>query len=161
MPTLHELTDALLRELAAIDPETGEVSGSLDTVIADFGDKVEACAHARLRLLADADACEAMAKHYDDRCQAAHRRSERLDAYVLGCMQVADQRKVERPTATVWLQESRSVLVEDATKLPLRLFRVPEPPPPAPDKKAIKAELDSGNAVPGASIKVTTTVRYK
>jgi hypothetical protein len=45
-----------------------------------------------------------------------------------------------------------SVDVFDLAAIPVEFMRIPEPPPPAPDKTAIKAALAAGRDVPGARL---------
>jgi len=72
-------------------------------------------------------------------------------AAILSVMDAAGATKAERPCATLTRRDgSPSVVVTDEDALPSQLCQFRK----VPDKKAIKAQLDAGEAVPGAEIRI-------
>jgi len=87
-------------------------------------------------------------KHRRERVEAragAHRRNLRL---ILAAMALV---KVERPLATVSVRPGTlSVRITDEGEIPSQLMR--ETVTRAPDKAAIKAQIEAGETVPGAEM---------
>lgn len=76
-----------------------------------------------------------------------------LQAYTLTCMQVAGVQKIQGPRFKISVRDNpQAVDVFDAAQVPAEFMRQPEPPPPSPDKVAIKAALKAGRDVPGARL---------
>jgi ABC-type transporter Mla subunit MlaD len=79
------------------------------------------------------------------------RRIDACKAAMLSIIASAGVKRVERPCATLTLRNgSPSVVVTDEDALPSQLCTFRK----VPDKKAIKAQLDAGETVPGAEIKI-------
>lgn len=78
-------------------------------------------------------------------------------------LQAMDMRKVERPLATLSLVSGRvSVRITDEAAIPTQLLTVKTVT--APDKAAIKAQIEAGETVPGAELvrgDETLSVRVK
>ncbi len=76
-------------------------------------------------------------------------------------LMILEQRKLERPCATISLADRAPMaVIEDESALPSRFF-VNEP---SLDKKALKAALDAGEDVPGARLSngsVSLTIRRR
>ena len=104
-------------------------------------DREEAKAHAA--------ASDELAKTYAAR---ASRLKSRADAMTKAMGEVLDatgERKIAHPLATVSRTKGRdSVTITDPDAVPSQLCKVVK----TPDKMAIKAQLDAGEAVPGAEI---------
>lgn len=85
----------------------------------------------------------------------AHRTAQKL------VMQAVGLRKVERPLATLSMRAGGvSVQITDADAVPTQLCKIVR----TPDKTAIKAQIDAGEAVPGAELvrgDETLSVRVK
>jgi hypothetical protein len=68
-------------------------------------------------------------------------------------MQAAGVQKIEGPRFKITIRSNpEAVDVFDAAQVPAAFMRQPEPPPPSPDKTAIKAALKAGTDVPGARL---------
>lgn len=79
------------------------------------------------------------------------RRIDASKAAMLSIIASAGVKRVERPCATLTLRNgSPSVVVTDEDALPSQLCTFRK----VPDKKAIKAQFDAGETVPGAEIKI-------
>ncbi len=85
-------------------------------------------------------------KHYEQRADA-------LEASTLALLQSADIHTIEGDLMMVKIRSNPpSVEVFDPDQVPTEYLRAPEPPPPAPDKTAIKAALQCGTDIPGARL---------
>ena len=84
------------------------------------------------------------------RRQRIEARTAANKAAMLSVMEAAGKTKVERPCATLSRRNgSPSVVITDEEAVPSQLCQVRK----VPDKKAIKAQLDAGETVPGAEIR--------
>ncbi len=88
-------------------------------------------------------------------------KAETLRAVAKQAMQTLGLPKIEAPDFSASLTATRpSVVIEDETAIPSQLCKTTV----APDKNAIKAALEQGEAVPGASLSApsqTLTVRVR
>lgn len=87
------------------------------------------------------------------RRKALEARAERLTQYLLANMQHAGIQKIESPYFTLSVKSNPvAVVINEPGLIPAEFMRQPEPPPPAPDKTAIKEALKAGREVPGAHL---------
>ncbi len=87
------------------------------------------------------------------RRKAMENRAAGLRRYALSSMQVAGVQSIECPYFKLSVRKNPpSVEVFDAAQIPTQFMRVPDPPPPAPDKKAITEAIKAGQEVPGARL---------
>ena len=87
------------------------------------------------------------------RRKALEHRAEGLRRFLLGAMVHAGITKIECPQLRLSVRDNPpAVDVFDEAQLPNAYMRQPTPPPPAPDKTAIKAALATGADVPGARL---------
>ena len=87
------------------------------------------------------------------RRKAIEHRAAGLRRYALSAMQVAGVQSIECPYFKLSVRKNPpAVEVFDAAQIPAQFMRTPEPPPPAPDKKAITEAIKAGREVPGARL---------
>ena len=87
------------------------------------------------------------------RRKAIENRAAGLRRYALSAMQVAGVQSIECPYFKLSVRKNPpAVEVFDAAQIPAQFMRTPEPPPPAPDKKAITEAIKAGKEVPGARL---------
>lgn len=87
------------------------------------------------------------------RRKALEGRAERLTAYLLSNMQHAGISKIESPHFCLSIKNNpAAVVINEPGLIPAEFMRQPEPPPPAPDKTAIKEAIKAGKEVPGAHL---------
>jgi hypothetical protein len=104
-----------------------------------------------------AEAIKAAAKAQMDRAKAIENRANGLRAYVKSTMENLGIQKIDTPDFALSIRKNPpAVEIFDERQIPQSFLRVPEPPPPAPDKAAIAAALKAGQDVPGAVLKHTT-----
>jgi len=151
--------DMLLRSLEQIgDTELdgelrAEIERDLVASLAGTREKVDRVNGA----LAALDAAEAAAAAEIERLQARKKRTAtmraRLEGYVIGVIEASNLVKLEGRTSTLAVRANpASVCIEDGVELPAEFLRYPEPPPPAPDKTAIKRALTTGREVFGCCL---------
>lgn len=87
------------------------------------------------------------------RRKALENRAARMRDYLLNCMQLAGVQKIEGPYFKLAQRENPpAVIIDEPGLIPAEFMRQPDPPPPAPDKTAIKEALKAGTEVPGAHL---------
>lgn len=87
------------------------------------------------------------------RRKALEGRAERLTAYLLSNMQHAGISKIESPHFCLSVRSNpAAVVINEPGLIPAEFMRQPEPPPPSPDKTAIKEAIKAGKEVPGAHL---------
>lgn len=80
-------------------------------------------------------------------------RAEGLMRYLLTNMQMAGIQKIDSPYFTLSVKNNPgSVVINEPRLVPAEFMRQPDPPPPAPDKKAIAEALKAGRDVPGCHL---------
>lgn len=121
---------------------------TLDSIEGDFEDKVNNCCKMYQNILADAEAFGAEAKRLTDKKRAAENKADRLKEYVQSEMKRMGKTSAYIGTFKLGFRNTKAVKVEDFDRLPEEYIRVKK----EPDKKAIKAALDAGVTVDGASI---------
>lgn len=140
-----KLADLDLDEQTIADTLEG-MSGALEVKAQNvvlFARNLEATAAA----IKDAEAAMAA------RRKAMESRAASLRRYALSAMQVAGVQSIECPYFKLTVRKNPpAVEVFDAAQIPAQFMRTPEPPPPAPDKKAITEAIKAGQEVPGARL---------
>lgn len=110
-----------------------------------------------------AAATKALADDYAARAKRIGNRPRAIKAALLTLLDAIGERKLERPAATVSRRAgSVAVHITDADAVPSQLCTVKTVT--APDKAAIKAQIEAGETVPGAELvrgDDTVTVRVK
>lgn len=96
------------------------------------------------------------------RRKAVEARVSRLRAYMLACMQTAGVHKISTAQMQIAVRDNPpAVEVFDAAQVPAQFMRTPEPPPPSPDKTAIKDAIKAGEEVPGARLTQSQRLEIK
>lgn len=96
------------------------------------------------------------------RRKAIENRSKMLLQRLKDGMEMAGVTKLECPHFAISVQNNPpAVEILDERQIPSEFMRVPEPPPPAPDKTAIKAAIKAGTDVPGAKLTQSTRLVIK
>lgn len=87
------------------------------------------------------------------RRKAYENRAARVKDYLLANMMVAGIQKIECPMFKLAVRENPpAVEIYEPGLIPTGYMVTPEPPPPAPDKKAIAAALKAGEDIPGCKL---------
>jgi len=156
MTALYQLV-AEYREAAAVlddlDLDDQTVADTLEGMTGAIEVKAVNVACVARNLEATAGAIREAEAQMSARRKAIERRAEHLRAYLLHAMQATGIQKIESPYFRLAVRDNPAAVdVFDAKQLPAEFMRQPEPPPPAPDKSAIKEALKAGRDVPGARL---------
>lgn len=96
------------------------------------------------------------------RRKAIENRAANVREYLLRNMVLCGISKIESPWFKISIRSNPvSVVIDDAGKIPCEFYRYPEAPPPSPDKKLIKAAIESGRDVPGVHLEKTHSLSIK
>lgn len=155
-PTLYTLATEYREAadtLADLDLDAQTIADTLEGMAGDLEAKAVNIASLVRNMEATSASIKEAERQMKARREALDRRTEHLRAFLLGAMQYAGIRRVTCTWFTLAVRATpAAVEVEDAAQIPADLMRQPEPPPPAPDKVAIREALKAGRAVPGARL---------
>lgn len=155
MTALYLLADeyrAAALKLADLDLDPQTAADTLEGLSGELEVKAQAVAFMTRSIEADAAAMKAWAKTATERAKAAEARADSLRDYLARCMEATGIEKIEGPGVKLSFRKSSAVVIDGADLIPGEFMRVPEPPPPAPDKVAIAAAIKAGREVPGAHL---------
>jgi hypothetical protein len=154
LPALYELAHeyrAAADQLADLELDPQTVGDTLEGLAGDLETKAVNVAKFTLSLEASAAAIKTAEAAMATRRKAIEARAARLREYLLTNMQHAGIQKIECPYFKLAQRENPpAVVIDGADLIPAEFMRQPEPPPPAPDKKAIGDAIKAGRDVPGA-----------
>lgn len=156
MTALYELAAsfrAAAEQLADLDLPAEVVADTLDSISGPLDLKAQNVALFTRNLEATAAAIKEAEAGMAQRRKAIENRVASLKAYMLNSMQLAGVKKIEGPYLRIGIRDNPpAVDVFDPAQIPAEYMKTPEPPPPAPDKPAIKAAIQAGNEIPGARL---------
>lgn len=139
-------------KLADLDLPPEVIADTLESLSGALEAKAQSVAHMVRHLEASAAACKQWAKDATDRAKAIESRADSLRAYLAANMERCELEKIEGPGIKIGWRKSSAVIINEPGLIPAEFMRQPEPPPPAPDKKAIADAIKAGQEVPGAHI---------
>jgi hypothetical protein len=156
MTSLYNIAAEYRQQLAALadlDMPPEVVADTVEGMTGEVEDKLRAVIAYSLELDIQATGASEAARRMGDRAKALERRVEWLRTYALQAMTLTGIGEVatEEFAAKV-AKKPASVNITDLSMIPPAYMRQPEPPPPAPDKKAIADALKTGASVPGAEL---------
>lgn len=152
---------ALGDKLADLDLDEQTIADTLESASGELEEKSEAVACFAHGLDAMASAIKAREAELRQRREAVEKRADNLRSYLSRTLQACGIEKIERPGAVISFRKSTAVVVDEPGMIPDEFMRQPEPPPPAPDKKAIADALKSGVSVPGAHLETRKNIQIK
>lgn len=162
MATLYEIERSLNEVIENgfyVDEETGECwdSEDLDTLQADYLDKVEACALYAKNLESDARAIREEEKSLADRRRSLEAKAERLRDYITRSMTATGHDKVETPRCRLSFRKTESVYVSEHATIPMEFVKLTE----TPDKQALKKAIKAGREFDGVWINTSRSLQVK
>lgn len=165
LPALYELA-AEYREAAerlqSLELDEQTIADTLEGLSGEIEVKATNVAFMARNMESLAEQIKAAEQAMSARRKAIENRASSLREYLRINMERCNISKIESPQFRISIKQNpASVMIDDERQLPVEFMRQPEPPPPAPDKKAIKAAIESGIAVPGAWLTKTTRVEIK
>jgi hypothetical protein len=143
---------ATAQKLADLDLDAQTIADTLEGISGDLEVKAQGVAHVIRAIEADASAVKQWAKDAAERAKALEARADRLREYLADNMEACGIEKIEGPGVKLSWRNSSAVVIDEPGLIPVSFMRLPDPPPPAPDKTAIKKAIEAGKEVPGAHI---------
>lgn len=140
-------------KLAELDLDAQTVADTLEGLSGDLETKAQNVAFFVRNLEATAAAIKQAEADMAARRKAMENRADGLKRYIFESMTVAGIEKIECPHFRLAIKNNPAAVdVFEPGLVPASFMRTPEPPPPAPDKTAIKEALKAGQDVPGARL---------
>lgn len=156
LPSLYVIADEYMQavaKLADLDLPPEVVADTLEGLSGNLEVKATNVAMFVRNLESMAEQIKAAEGAMAARRKAIEARAERVRDYLLTNMQRTGISKIECPYFKLAVRENPpSVVIDDPSAIPAEFMRQPEPPPPSPDKTAIKAAITAGNDVAGARL---------
>jgi Siphovirus Gp157 len=139
--------------LADMDADEQTIADTLEGMAGDMEAKAANVAMFVRNLEATALQIAEAERQMAARRKAMERRADGVRRYLLGCLQSAGVSKIECPQFRISVRDNPAAVdVFDPVQVPAEYLRAPAPPPPGPDKAAIKAALLAGADVPGCRL---------
>lgn len=143
--------------------EDGEIEEStyLDTLESkniELEDKVNAYVEVIKQKEGDIVQIDSRIKELQERKNSYKKTITKMKENVAYGLEQVGERKIKTPLATVFLATSKQVMISATAKLP-ETYLVPQPA--KPDKKAIKAALESGEKIDGVMIRENSSLRIR
>lgn len=165
LPALYVLAEDYRNaaaKLADLDLPPEVVADTLEGLAGDIEVKATNVAMFVRNLESTAEQIKAAEAAMAARRKAIENRAAHVREYLLANMQRTGISKIECPYFRLAVRDNPpSVVIESAENIPTEFMRQPEPPPPAPDKKAIADAIKSGHDVPGAYLSRTQRLEIK
>ena len=160
---LYQISDAYRQIDALLDDDTvdeAQLLQAIEEVDGELKSKATSVAMFIQNLEATAKAIKEAEERMATRRKAVENRSKSIKEYVLRCMIGANITKIECPEfkLVVAINPPR-VVIDDEAAIPLTYLRQPEPPPPAPDKKALLADMKLGVIIDGCHMEQGQSLR--
>lgn len=141
---------AAAEKLADLDLDDQTLADTLESIGGDLQVKATNTAKVALSLESMAAQIKDAEAQMKRRREAMERRAAGIRRYLHDGMLAAGVQRIETPWFRLSIKTNPpAVEVFDASMVPVEFTKIPEPPPPAPDKTAIKAAIKAGIEVPG------------
>jgi hypothetical protein len=165
MTTLYELALAYRNDaekLADLDLPPEAIEDTLEAMAGDLEVKAQNTIMLARNLEATAAAIKEAEAQMAARRKSLESRAARIRDWVLANMMVAGVQKIECPHFRLAVRDNpAAVEIYEPGLIPAEFMREPEPPPPLPDKTAIKERLKAGQDVPGCKLTVGKRLEVK
>lgn len=165
MNSLYDLTKERLElqhKLQSMDFDQETIDDTLEGESTNLQAKIEDYGWVIRDMEAFGDAIKAEETRLAERRKVHAAKVEKIKAWLLMNMQACRISKIECPVFTISLKNNPpKVVVDDERAIPDRFLVVPDLPPPAPDKKAIAAELKAGKEVAGCHLEQSQRIEIK
>lgn len=156
MTALYEIAAeyrAAAEKLAELDLDAQTIADTLEGLSGDLETKAQNVAFFVRNLQSTAAAIKQAESDMAARRKAMENRADSLMRYLFDSMTVAGIEKIECPHFRLAIKNNpAAVEIFEPGLVPASFMRTPEPPPPSPDKTAIKEALKAGQDVPGARL---------
>lgn len=163
--TLYEISAefrAMVEHLTNCQDDAQAVADTIEAEAYPLQLKAQNVAYAIRNLEVSAAAIKEAEQQMAERRKRIEKRADHIREYLKTCMEVAGVSKIECPHFLLSIQKNPpSVEVSEPSLVPAEFMKTSEPPPPSPDKAAIKAALKDGRDVPGALLAQGTRLAIK
>ena len=162
---LYVIADEYLADLHKLheldlDPQT--VADTLEGLSGALEVKATNVAMFARNLEASAEAIKGAEAQMAARRKAIENRAAGVREYLKAQMERTGISEIASPHFKLAIRKNpAAVVIDAASQIPAEFMRQPEPPPPAPDKKAIAAAIKAGKEVPGAHTEQSTRLEIK
>ena len=157
----HQYREAA-ETLADLDLDEQTLADTLESMSGDLEVKAQNVVMFTRNLEATAAAIKDAESQMAARRKALENRAAGLRRYVLESMQMAGVQKIECPWFKLSVLENPAAVdIFEPGLVPSEYMTQPAPPPPAPNKTAIKAAIAGGAEVPGARLTHGTRLDIK
>lgn len=148
------IADALYESMGEITPE---IEASIDSLLAQGEESLDAAAWVVRKLESDAETCKAEAKRYGDRSKAMEASAEALKGRMLFALDAAFNGKIKTAKNTIWGQDAKPGLsIELAPDADLAKLDITDSEfvkkTYAIDTTAVRNRFAAGDAIPSAII---------
>lgn len=156
MSNLYELATQYREsadKLADLDLDEQTLTDTLESLSGELEVKAQNTAMLVRNIEATAAAIKDAEAQMAARRKALENRAARIKDWLHANMLVAGVQKIECPYFKLAIRENpAAVEIYEPGLIPEQYMKHPEPPPPSPDKAAIKAAIQSGQEVPGCAL---------
>jgi hypothetical protein len=153
---------AVVDHLMDVQTDEQAIADTLEAEAYPLELKAQNVAYAIKNLEATAEAIKNAEREMADRRKAIEKRAADLREYTKTCMEIAGVQKIECPYFALTIKKNPAgVEIFEPSLIPASFMRQPEPPPAAPDKKAIAEAIKEGREVPGAMLAQGTRLDIK
>ena len=165
MTSLYQLTAEYLQaeeHLSALDLDEQTIKDTLEGLSGEIEIKSTNIAMFIRNLETTAQAIKEAEAEMSKRRKAIETRINSLESYTLENMVRTGITRIDCPYFRISIRDNPpSVDVFNENEIPQEFMRIPEPPPPVPDKKKIMEAIKSGVEVPGCVLKKTKRLEIK
>lgn len=140
-------------KLADLDLDDQTLTDTLESLSGDLEVKAQNTAMLVRNIESTAAAIKDAEAAMAARRKALENRANRIKDWLLANMLIAGIQKIECAHFKLAVRENPpAVEIYEPALIPAQYIKQPEPPPPSPDKTAIKAALQSNTDVPGCKL---------
>lgn len=165
LPTLYEIAaeyKADIDKLADLELSPEAVADTIEGMSGELQQKAQNIGYLVRQLETTAQAIKDAEAQMAARRKAIENRTQSIKDYVLNVMQMHSIEKIETPYFNLSLAKNPpAVDIYDSNQVPAHFMKQPEPPPPVPDKAAIKQSLKLGEDVPGCRLSQSVRLTIK
>lgn len=165
MTALYDLAGQYKRladQLADMDMDAQTVADTIEAsgIVDDLSAKAQGCELIARSLEAFTPSIDDEIKRLSALKKQRQAKADGLRSYIKTNMEAAGISKIEASLFKLTIANNPpAVDVFEMSLIPDAFMTKPEPPPPAPDKKAIAAALKAGDDVPGARLTQSTRLK--
>lgn len=163
--TLMELTKQrieLQNKLMELNFDDETIVDTLEAESTGLTQKIEDYGHVIRNMESFANAIKIEETRISERRKSVEKRVENIKDWLLKNMVVCNISKIECPVFTISLHDNPGkVSITDEKLIPDEYLKVPDLPPPSPDKAAILRDLKSGKEISGCFLEKTKRISIK